>query len=75
MQNAVTTGSISASTLRNDFGGPTKATLSCTTSKYIDGVYTCWSQQNGIPIAQITCPSDVQAEDTCTATTLVVATL
>ena len=65
---------ISADSLRNDFGGATFASLQCTSGKYLNGVYTCWSKQaNGYPDAQIACPSDVQKEDTCTASTLNVA--
>jgi ribonuclease T2 len=65
---------ISASTLRDAFGGKTYASLQCTSTKYVNGVYTCWdrSTSTGLPTKQIECPSDVQAEDTCTVSTLVV---
>ncbi len=66
---------VSASTVRNDFGGPTYASLQCVGGQYLSGVYTCWSQQNFVPDKQIVCPSDVQKEDTCTATTLQVRKL
>ncbi len=63
-------GNISATTLRNDFGGSSKVALQCNGGAYLVGAYTCWSQTNGVPSAQITCPSDVISEDTCTKTTL-----
>jgi ribonuclease T2 len=65
-------GTISAASLRNDFGGATMVSLQCISGKYLSGAYTCWSQSNGIPVAQITCAADVQKEDTCTAQTLTV---
>lgn len=70
-QNAVGS-TMSADALRADFGGKDHASLQCTSSKFINGVYSCWSQVNGIPQSQITCPKDVQAEDTCTVTTITV---
>ena len=66
---------ISADSLRDAMGGKTRASLTCTNGKYINGVYTCWSQINGVPQAQVECPADVQAEDTCTEATLEVASL
>jgi ribonuclease I len=65
-------GTISADSLRNDFGGSKYVSLQCTSGKYLVGAYTCWSQVNGKPTAQIACPSDVQSEDTCTSSTLTV---
>jgi ribonuclease I len=64
---------ISASSLRTDFGGSTKVALQCTSGQYLNGAYTCWSRSsNGTPSTQVTCPADVQKEDTCTASTLTV---
>lgn len=63
-------GSVSATDLRNAFGGSTKASLQCTSGAYLVGVYTCWTQSNGVPTTQIVCPSDVQSEDTCTKSTI-----
>jgi len=65
-------GTVDAGTLRTAFGGATSASLQCSSTKYINGVYTCWSQNNGIPVAQVVCPADVQKEDTCTSATLAV---
>jgi ribonuclease T2 len=61
---------LSASTLRNNFGGSSYASLQCNAGSYLVGVYTCWNQNNGTPTTQRACPSDVLKEDTCTATTL-----
>ena len=61
---------ISASKLRSDFGGATYVALQCNGGSYLSGAFTCWSVQNKIPLNQIPCPTDVQAEDTCTASTL-----
>lgn len=68
-------GSVSASTVRNDFGGPTYASLQCESGQYLSGVFTCWAQQNFVPTTQIVCPSDVQKEDTCTSSTIQVPVL
>lgn len=63
---------IDATALRNSFGGKTYASLQCDSSKYVNGVYTCWDMDSTthLPTVQIECPSDVQAEDTCTVDTL-----
>jgi ribonuclease I len=65
--------SMSADTLRKDFGGATYASLQCASGSYIDGVFTCWAQENGFPTTQIECPADVQAEDLCSGSTINVA--
>jgi len=65
-------GTISAASLRNDFGGSEYVSLQCTSGKYLNGAYTCWSKVNNLPTAQIVCGTDVQKEDTCTASTLTV---
>lgn len=57
---ATSTGTMSAADLRNDFGGATMASLQCTSGKYINGVFTCWSSVNGVPTTQVVCPADVQ---------------
>jgi ribonuclease T2 len=66
---------IDASALRDSFGGPNFASLQCDSSKYVNGVYTCWDMDSvtHLPTVQIECPSDVQSEDTCTVDTLEVA--
>lgn len=61
---------ISASNLREDFGGAAYVALQCVSGKYLSGAYTCWDQKNGAPTTQRECPSDVVAEDTCTSSTL-----
>lgn len=66
-------GSVDATALRNTFGGKTKVTLLCT-SGYITGLYTCWDQVDGMPTEQVTCPVDVQNEDTCTTTPIKIQT-
>jgi len=64
---------ISASSLRNDFGGASKVALQCTSGSYLVGAYTCWTKtSSGTPGSQTTCPADVQKEDSCTASTLTV---
>mmetsp|Transcript_7170 Transcript_7170/g.10665 ORF Transcript_7170/g.10665 Transcript_7170/m.10665 type:complete len:223 (+) Transcript_7170:73-741(+) len=65
---------ISASTLRDDFGGPSYASLQCSGGNYVNGVFTCWGVDEAyMPTVQIECPEDVQGEDTCTSETLEVA--
>lgn len=67
-------GTIDADQLRDLFGGKTKASLQCESGNYVVGVFTCWDHDSeGHPTTQVDCPSDVQAEDTCSATTLDVA--
>jgi ribonuclease T2 len=53
-------GTMNANDLRDDFGGASMASLQCSSGKYINGVYTCWSTVNGVPTTQVVCPSDVQ---------------
>lgn len=65
-------GSVNAADLRNAMGGATYASLQCNSGEYLSGVYTCWSESDGKPLKQIECPSDVQKEDTCTTTSVVV---
>lgn len=65
-------GTLSADTLRTDMGGAAYVSLQCESGKYLSGAYTCWSQSNGIPTVQQKCPSDVQAEDTCSSSTLTI---
>lgn len=64
--------SVNADDLRTALGGSTKATLICSGGKSLTGAYTCWSQQAGVPTAQVTCPSDVQKEDTCSSSTITI---
>eukprot|EP01035_Chromulina_nebulosa_P020890 gene20890-27079_t len=66
-------GTIAATDLRNALGGAAYVSLQCTSGKYLNGAYTCWSMVNGLPSAQIQCASDVQKEDTCTSSTISVA--
>jgi len=66
-------GTISAEAVRNDFGGPSRCTLQCESGKYLEGVFTCWNESNGIPTTQRDCPADVLAEDSCTSSTLTIA--
>ncbi len=68
-------GTLSAGTLRSDFGGSDRVALQCNSEKYLSGAYTCWSQSEGVPTAQITCPTDVLSEDTCSASDLVITVL
>jgi len=56
---------MSASVLRDDFGGSSKVALQCNGGTYLSGAFTCWTQSNGFPIAQTTCPDDVIKEDSC----------
>jgi ribonuclease T2 len=65
-------GNIDAATLRKSMGD---VALQCSGGNVLMGAYTCWSQTNGIPDSQITCPSSVEMEDTCSATTLTVPSL
>ena len=59
--------SVDATTLRNSFGGATMVALQCTSGQYLNGVYTCYNQVNGLVTEQTVCPVSVQQEDTCTA--------
>lgn len=60
-------GTLSADDIRNAFGGKQRVALKCSNNKYLVGAYTCWSQKNGIPQAQIDCNNEVVSEDTCHA--------
>ncbi len=53
--------------VRNSFGGSTMVSLQCENRQYLSGVFTCWSMSplDNSPYKQITCPLDVQKEDTC----------
>lgn len=63
--------SVPANDLRSALGGATKASLICSNGQ-LTGAYTCWSQVNGYPTVQATCPSSVQSEDTCTSSSVLV---
>lgn len=63
--------SMSADSIRDLFGGPTKCTLVCSGGNYENELYTCWERlSSGLPGGQIECPDDVQSEDTCTSSTV-----
>jgi len=67
---------ISASSLRDSYGGASYVSLQCSGSSYLSGTYTCYSRNtDGTVGAQTACPSDVIAEDTCTSTTLTISSL
>jgi ribonuclease T2 len=68
-------GTLDAASLRTAFGGSTKVSLQCDSGKYLSGAFTCWSNVGGYPKAQVTCPSDVQSEDTCSSATITVNSL
>lgn len=70
--SAAVGSTMSAATLRSNMGGASYVSLQCTSGKYLNGAYSCWSQASGLPVALSACPSDVIAEDTCTATTLTI---
>jgi len=55
---------INTSQLRDSMGGPHLAALQCYDS-ILTGVYTCWTQIDGVPQYKVTCPEEVQKEDTC----------
>ena len=67
---------ISADKLRASMGGNGKVSLQCDRDgqlfDVLSGVFTCWSQSNGIPQKQITCPNEVQKEDTCDTSTIII---
>ena len=54
-------GSVEADSLRKDFGGASYGILQCDGGQYLSGIYTCWTNVNGIPTTQIECPTDVRA--------------
>jgi ribonuclease T2 len=56
---------VSSDTIRASFGGKEYASLVCTSGKYLNGVYMCLNQVNGVPNGKTVCPADVQSEDTC----------
>lgn len=66
---------LSADDLRNDFGGASMVALQCESGKYLSGVFTCWSQIDGVPQQQTACSAEVVSEDTCTSPTVVVQAL
>ena len=64
-------GTVSASDLRDAMGGADKVSLQCDSGEYLAGAFSCWSMGSGnAPETLITCPTDVQGEDTCTSATL-----
>lgn len=63
---------MSASFMRELFGGHDYAALQCNNGKYIVGVYTCWSNSGGYPKTQILCDDSVLQEDTCSADELII---
>lgn len=68
-------GTLSAATLRNDFGGASYVALQCESGSFLSGAFTCWTNEGGKPGKQMQCAGDVQNEDTCSASTLTVPTL
>ena len=67
---------ISASSLRDAYGGASYVSLQCSGGSYFVGTYTCYNRNtDGTVGAQTTCPSDVIAEDTCSATTISIDSL
>ena len=70
---AVVGGEIYADDLRKYMGGADKVSLQCADGEYISGAFSCWGKsEDGYSNGQVTCASDVKAEDTCTADMLVV---
>lgn len=68
--------SVDADTVRDDMGGASKASLQCESGKYLNGVYTCWTRNSdGSVGSQVSCPSDVQGEDTCSSSSVSVTAL
>ena len=59
--------SVSASLIRDAFGGISMVALQCEAGQYLSGVFTCWSISiiDGTPDKQIICPTDVHNEDSC----------
>jgi ribonuclease T2 len=56
---------ISATELRNSFGGDKYVTLLCT-NQQLTGLYTCWGETlDNSPTVQIKCPESMKNEDTC----------
>lgn len=70
-------GTINADSLRSDMGGADKVSLQCDSGKYLSGAFSCWGMDSktGLPTTQVTCPSDVQGEDTCSSSTISVPEL
>ncbi len=64
---------VSASTLRDSMGGAKWASLQCNQGVYLSGVYTCWHQVDGLPTLQRECTTEVQKEDTCSGSQLIVS--
>lgn len=58
-------GSVVANELRTVYGGASMVALQCNPGDFLSGIFTCWSQVEGRPGAQIVCPTDVVLEDTC----------
>lgn len=56
--------SIAADDIRDGFGGSDKVLLKCSSGS-LTGAYTCWTQSNGIPSSQVSCPSSTKGEDNC----------
>lgn len=64
---------VSATSLRNAFGGPEYVALQCDGGMYYSAVYTCWDKDaNDRPTVQMKCNADVISEDTCTSSSIVI---
>lgn len=55
---------MSAGILREHMGGSQYVVLQCN-QQILNGIYTCWNQQDHVPSIQIPCPKSVLSEDTC----------
>lgn len=66
---------VDADDLRTSLGGKTKASLICSGGNQLTGAYTCWNQVNGVPTTQATCPQCVQEEDTCSSSSVKLASM
>jgi ribonuclease T2 len=69
-------GSINANDLRNTYGGSSYVSLQCTAGTYFVGTFTCYNRNSDGTVGSLSkCPADVIAEDTCTTTTISIASL
>ncbi len=62
---------VSATALRNAFGGLKFVSLQCKSRSYLYEVRTCWSQEDGHPTNPRECPRDLK--DTCSSAFLKIA--
>lgn len=67
--------SVSASSIRDAFGGESFVALQCNGGDQLTGAFTCWNREGDLPTVQVPCVGDVVHEDTCTSSSVLIVSL